>query len=255
LYNSKNLKRWGSTLSNDHLEHLSQKPKDLEGEGFLPPRHTKHGKRKDEETDYEMEREKSFPLIQIVLYTFLAIIAAFLIFWFWQENQTAPSSTTTKDSQEEVVQKDEDDSASDTGGVKDNDSKGTDSDLSDQGERDEEDGSKGGVGEGSGDGTEQDPQTKADESSDNQNQSDHDTESDQNPQKPEQSQESPGSQEPTNEPKIIAEHIVQPGETLYSITMKYYHSKKYMDYLAEYNRIKDTRNVEAGVKLMIPEKP
>jgi cytoskeletal protein RodZ len=241
-------------LSNNHSEHLSQKPKDLEGEGFLPPRYTKHGKRKDEEMDQEMEREKSFPLIQIVLYTFLAIIAAFLIFWFWQENQTAPSSTTPTDSQEEVLQKEKDDSTSDTGDVGDDGSRETDSGLSDQDEHDEGDSSKGGAGEGSGDGIEQDPQTQADESSDNQTQS-NDTKSDQNSQEPGQSQESPSSQEPVSESKIMAEHIVQPGETLYSITMKYYHSKKYMDYLAEYNGIKDTRNVEAGVKLMIPEKP
>jgi cytoskeletal protein RodZ len=215
-------------LSNNHSEHSSHKQNHSEGEGFLPPRYTKHGKRNDEETDQEMEREKSFPVIQIILYAFLALIAAFLIYWFWQENQSAPSVTPpTTESQEESSQEDKGDLTSDISDDEGDKSKETDSDLNDTSKDDMEESEAGDAetSEESDEGIEQDPQ--ADEASD----------------------------ESTTEPIIIAEHIVQSGETLYSITMKYYHSKKYMDYLAEYNSINDTRNIEAGTKLIIPAKP
>lgn len=243
-------------MSNNHSEHSSHKQNHSEGEGFLPPRYTKHGKRNDEETDQEMEREKSFPVIQIILYAFLALIAAFLIYWFWQENQSAPSVTPpTTESQEESSQEDKGDPASDISDDEGDKSKETDSDLNDMSKDDMEESEAGNAetGEESGEEIEQDSQ--AEEASDNQNESGSHAEGDQNPTNAEQSEESPDSQSPTTESNIIAEHIVQSGETLYSITMKYYHSKKYMNYLAEHNGINDTRNIEAGTKLIIPAKP
>ncbi|MBO8170657.1 MAG: LysM peptidoglycan-binding domain-containing protein [Bacillaceae bacterium] len=47
-------------------------------------------------------------------------------------------------------------------------------------------------------------------------------------------------------------HRVQKGETLFSITMKYYGSKIYMDKLAEYNHIQDPAQLKAGTVLEIP---
>jgi cytoskeletal protein RodZ len=233
-------------LSNNHSEHSSHKQNQSEEGTFLPPRYTKHGKRNDEEMDQEIEREKSFPLIQIILYAFLALIAAFLIYWFWHENQSNPSTTApTTESQEESPQEDEGDTTTNMGDGEDEQSKETDSDLNETSKNDMEESKVGETepsDEESGEGIEQDPQT--DEASDVQN-----------PTSPEQAEESPSPDESSEEPTIIAEHIVQSGETLYSITMKYYHSKKYMDHLAEYNGIKDIRNIETGTKLIIPEKP
>jgi cytoskeletal protein RodZ len=228
-------------LSNNHSEHPSLKQNQLKGEGSLPPRYTKHGKRNEEETDQEeMEREKNFPVIQVILYAFLALIAAFLIYWFLQQNQTAPSATTpTTESQEESSSDEKGGATSDVGDEQVNKSNETDSDMSDASKDNEEESAVGDadteVVEESEDGVEQNPQTE--------------------PTNTEQSEESPDSQEPVEEPSIIAEHTVQSGETLYSITMKYYSSKKYMYHLAEYNGIKDTRNIEAGTKLIIPAKP
>lgn len=52
---------------------------------------------------------------------------------------------------------------------------------------------------------------------------------------------------------VLAHHRVLPGETLYSITMKYYGSKKYMDELAAYNGIGNNSNIRTGTVLKIPD--
>lgn len=55
------------------------------------------------------------------------------------------------------------------------------------------------------------------------------------------------------DPKIIAFHEVKPGETLFSITMKYYQQGIYQNSLATFNLIKDpTKDVKAGMMLQIP---
>jgi cytoskeletal protein RodZ len=227
------LKRWERTLSNNHSEYVSNKHSQLE-EKLLPPRHTKHGKRNDEEIDQETERKKGFPVIQIVLYAFLALIAALLLFLFWQESQTAPSSTASTNKPAEEVSKQGEGSSSELGQeTKEDTSKKTDPNSSDKDDGNEE----------------PEPIGAVEEKEDNQNgnglQSD----------KGQDAEESEQSEEPNSGPKKMAEHIVQPGETFYAITMKYYHSKKYMDYLAQYNGIKNIRDVQAGTTLIIPEKP
>ncbi|WP_084031579.1 L,D-transpeptidase family protein [Anaerobacillus arseniciselenatis] len=54
--------------------------------------------------------------------------------------------------------------------------------------------------------------------------------------------------------KVVIVHEVQPQETLYSITMKYYINSDYQKKLAEYNNIKDpSTDIKAGMKLKIPD--
>ncbi len=54
--------------------------------------------------------------------------------------------------------------------------------------------------------------------------------------------------------KIVIVHVVQPQETLYSITMKYYINSDYQKKLAQYNDIKDpSKDIKVGMKLKIPE--
>lgn len=49
-------------------------------------------------------------------------------------------------------------------------------------------------------------------------------------------------------------HVVEPGENLYRISLKYYQSGKYAEALAEYNGLTDKDDLYAGYKLKIPDK-
>jgi LysM repeat protein len=53
----------------------------------------------------------------------------------------------------------------------------------------------------------------------------------------------------------VKEHIVQQGETLYSISRKYFNSSKYAKAIAEYNQLKDGDDVKVGSVLKIPAEP
>lgn len=60
--------------------------------------------------------------------------------------------------------------------------------------------------------------------------------------------------EQTGYEKIVS-HRVKAGETLYSITMYYYKDKRYVPFLAEYNRIENPRNIVAGIVIKVPLPP
>lgn len=53
----------------------------------------------------------------------------------------------------------------------------------------------------------------------------------------------------------IVTHKVRSGETLYRITMKYYHKKHYVDFLAAYNNLEDPREIYTGQAIKIPMPP
>ena len=54
--------------------------------------------------------------------------------------------------------------------------------------------------------------------------------------------------------KVVIVHEVQPQETLYSITMKYYINSDFQKKLAQYNDIKDpSTDIKVGMKLKIPD--
>ena len=50
-------------------------------------------------------------------------------------------------------------------------------------------------------------------------------------------------------------HILQNGETIIRVSLKYYGTKNYWPYIAKHNEeiIKDANNVPVGTKLLIPE--
>ncbi|XEC94315.1 LysM peptidoglycan-binding domain-containing protein [Paenibacillus tarimensis] len=54
---------------------------------------------------------------------------------------------------------------------------------------------------------------------------------------------------------VVKEHTVQQGETLSSISRKYYNSSKYANIIAEYNLLKDHNDVKVGQVLKIPASP
>lgn len=211
---------------------------------FLPPRHTKHGRRRPntgkeaerKEESKQGERNGSFPLIQIIFYTFIAFILAFMLLWYWQNylsdfissgppsaNVSEPDENNERHGAEDLDQISEEEKP-EPDPVQPPSSERNDSVNEEQ-------------GEGNGDERE-----AGEEGDRNQVELGSEEES-----------EFVAETENETEPHILTEHIVQPGETLYSITMKYYGSRDYEDELAAYNDIEDKRNIRAGMTLIIPD--
>jgi LysM repeat protein len=222
----------------------------LSEQGELPPRSLKHGKNNKEDlgspgnestsTKDNKPKRKAFYFIQFLLWAFLSIIL-FIFTWIVYQNDQfnffTPSSLDKvqeeRGTENGIVQKKDD-----MGQAKESESPS----LLDQdpfqlndGANEEVDGTKeieeepkdAGVEEEEGETTGTEENGQIGEGQNN-------------------LEESP--------PRIIAEHVVQPGETFYRITVKYYQSREYEDYLAEFNGIKDKTQIQSGMILKIPEK-
>jgi LysM repeat protein len=60
---------------------------------------------------------------------------------------------------------------------------------------------------------------------------------------------------PTVDPSFSGNyHLVQPGETLYSIAMKYFSDKSYVNRIAHLNELEDQTKIFVGYKLKLPKK-
>ncbi|TCS84109.1 LysM peptidoglycan-binding domain-containing protein [Tepidibacillus fermentans] len=55
-------------------------------------------------------------------------------------------------------------------------------------------------------------------------------------------------------PDQVIIHIVQPGETMFRISLKYYQTGSYADRLAKYNQINNLTKLPAGSTIKIPDK-
>jgi len=71
--------------------------------------------------------------------------------------------------------------------------------------------------------------------------------------KPQNNSKPPEVQKPVN--KQIMKHKVQPGETLYRISIKYYHTGKYADYLTRYNGLGSPSQLVSGTYIRVPYPP
>ncbi|MED0764982.1 LysM peptidoglycan-binding domain-containing protein [Aneurinibacillus thermoaerophilus] len=60
---------------------------------------------------------------------------------------------------------------------------------------------------------------------------------------------------PPYKKRRLLRHRVQPGDTLYKISVMYYGTGKYQFYLARYNGIRNTNNVYAGSVIKVPLPP
>lgn|GEM_PF-4213327 len=243
--------------------------------GSLPPRHIKHGKRKqhlnqaESESEIENENEelaleeqeeasqeeksvtKSNPsrtslLIQIPFWALFAFILCIMGYWVYQQGKLdlllSPVQNTT---QVEEASPAEDPSSKvpievETGGQEEGVAPVGESETSEESE------------------SISSPVTDTEESHHNQGNG-HALPAAPMPSTPsnEETKENGSGSEGRKQvqPKVIAEHVVQPGETFYRITMNYYGSRKYEDYLAEFNQISDKTQIKAGMVLKIPEKP
>lgn len=218
----------------------------------LPPRHTKHGRRRQESdsstADYLKSRNsrKGFYYIQIILYTFLALIAAIIIYYYVNtQNQEALTDKPAVDPLDNSLEQQ----------AQNGNHHGQTSALQVQEQEAEEHGVE--------EGKEESEQQSENNDLDKPEATPDVVRNGQKKEYPEQhfkqpSGESERVEEPPQpertSPQIRTVHTVQAGETLYSITMRYYNSKQYMDYLAEYNGIKDpTKDVKVGMNIQIPE--
>lgn len=64
--------------------------------------------------------------------------------------------------------------------------------------------------------------------------------------------------EPTEKKQVdrkFIRHLVRPGETLYRISVHYYHSGRYSEYLATRNHLNDPANLIAGKTIVVPVPP
>ncbi len=232
-------------LSNNQLDQ-SQADRRLE-RGTLPPRHIKHGKKKPESAGEESNREetgvkkspsKAFSfIIQSLFWSLFLFIFAIFGFAMHRDGNLdwlfkPPTEPTIQ--METGEPKDKQDSDADNGGV----------DGEDMTESEEEN-------------VEQiDQQTNENnKEADKEEQAAENEKEEQKKEEEVKKDEAPSSSKPAATPKVIKEHVVQPGETFYRITVNYYGSSSYQEYLAKFNNISDTTQIQAGTKLKIPEKP
>lgn len=218
--------------------------------GKLPPRHVKHSKKHKgkpldqiqsadeafedkEEEEREPKRKRSFPFIQIFFYAFLACIIFFYAFWFYQERQQEVASTPTVDPFQNFINQ----------GNQQNQQE-----EPPQTETKDENTTSGGATEGATSDAEVDGAEELDQISDT-------------PIAPKPSDDD--AVEPKDEendenqnhfsPEILTEHIIQPNETMFRISMHYYGDAKYVEPLAKYNGIEDIREIRSGMMLIIPK--
>jgi LysM repeat protein len=220
----------------------------LSENGELPPRSLKHGKNKEDLTSPESEssttnenkpKRKIFYFIQFLLWAFLSIIL-FIFSWLLYQNDKFNFFTPSMDKvqEEREVENGIDQKKEHMDQAKESESPSLlDKDPFQLNDRESEkvEGTKE-IEEGpkeAGDEKVEEETTGAEENA--------------------QNGEGQNNLEETP-PRIIAEHVVQPGETFYRITVKYYQSREYEDYLAEFNGIKDKTQIQSGMILKIPEK-
>lgn len=55
--------------------------------------------------------------------------------------------------------------------------------------------------------------------------------------------------------KQIMKHKVEPGETLYRISIKYYHTGNYANYLTQYNGLRSPSDLVSGTYIKVPYPP
>lgn len=212
-------------MSSNHSEHTSSNQhKPIEGS--LPPRSTKHS-REHESEEEGFEKTRRFPMIQMILFAFIALIAAFLVFYFWQQYDVPSSTKPYVDPLESSNQQENQQDQGDFSEIPEKDvSLEEDGDINnkeqDQGKEDISDNNQ----------VDKEPADK----------------------QPTDKQDSV-VEEPKQGPAVRTIHTIQPGETMYSITMKYFGTSDYIEYLAEFNQINDIREIKSGMELKIPEKP
>lgn len=225
-------------MSSNHSEHTSSN-KRHSIEGSLPPRRSKHGRDNEHQSEEEgFEKPKRFPIIQMILFAFIALIAAFLVFYFWQQYK-AEQPLTTESNVDTVARVNQQDQGSSSEPPEGDVSFEDDGDINNEEEQDD---------------NKEELSDNEQENKESSVEQDQDMDQDQ-----EQDQEQDLDQNQTGvEPKkgsVRTMHTIQPGETMYSITRKYFGSHDYIDFLAEFNDIKDIREIQSGMKLKIPEKP
>lgn len=178
------------------------------------------GEEESEKSKKKPRKRRSFLTIQIILFSFLALILAFLVFWYWQEQQNIATQAPTDPFdrfleqgglQPPVVLDEEEDVEPEEEQTQDP------NDLSDENS----------LGEGSND-----------------NQSDES-----------ESDFLNGDKQSDPEDDILARHKIQAGETLYRISVNYYGTGQHADALAEFNGIKDKTNISTGTEIIIPKLP
>lgn len=202
--------------------------------GSLPPRHTKHGRRRPERNRQDhidvKSRNKGLYYIQIILYTFLALIAAVIVYYYVNtDSHEAMADKETADPLEIFLEREAQ-----------NHNKPDPRELSSSVVEQQES-----VMEQQEDTATQEKKAPSEEPREEVREEETDE------QQPEIDQP---AQDTSTQPKLRAVHTVQAGETLYSITMKYYKNKEYLNYVAQFNGIKDpTTDVKVGMKLSIPE--
>jgi hypothetical protein len=258
----------GKMLTRDQSDHSNdpiQSTSSLNNSSSLPPRSVKHGKRKGEEqaadqnlisshernqsnnqqkshvsemnaeeaTGDKTKSPRTFPFIQIVFWSLISIIVFFIGMWFYQEGDF---HSFLKPASQEAVLMEQHQGLEEKQDTNMNENQDLDADKEENKDenKDETNGTETSIPSQTGaEGKNTENKT---ESNDDEVASSSDTESNNG-----------------SDPNIIAEHIVQSGETFYSITMKYYNSRKYMDALAEFNGITDIRDIKEGMKVKIPE--
>lgn len=183
-----------------------------------------------EEQPRRPRKRSSFLLIQVILFTFLALILTFLLFWYWQEQKNLATQPVS-DPFDRLVEQGAfhpvltpEELEEDQEGPE----QGEDGAAGQQKPSDERDSTSG--------GSPDDDQAGKDE----------------------EQKDAPSLEEQDSsvkEQKIIAEHTIQSGETLYRISVKYYGTGEYAEAIAEFNDITDKRKIRSGMVLQIPELP
>ncbi|WP_202080058.1 LysM peptidoglycan-binding domain-containing protein [Caldalkalibacillus salinus] len=247
----------------------------------LPPRAVKHGKRKlrkrkraehtdalthdtdapveDQDLDKQEESHSTlsggFPLIQIILYTFLAMIVAFLLFWAWEFKQQQVQLPTPVNLLEDIQEESGPDRAnenipgSDEEDARADGTEDSNATPSEQPGAPTHDGPEGEASPSQNGSTNDESSEYVGEVEDT---SETDTAHQTEPNAESEEEEHLPPVELSEE--VVAVHTVQAGETFYSITMLYYDDKRYLEPLAAFNQIDDIRQINAGSQIRIPAK-
>lgn len=240
----------GNDLSMIDSQHPTRMEDNTVAVDTLPPRHSKHGRRKSDDEQHEMveskakdnikNKSKSFLYIQIILYTFLALIAAIIILYYANDQRIDKVSDEPIDPMENFLQKQAQNGTPSVGNLEPDSSQKEESTNVTQDNKNQEI-----------DITKDVPDLVRSEQKKDYTENGYNETSEER----DRVEEPPQSSTPSStDPNIRLEHTVQSGETLYSITMRYYKSKTHLDYLAKFNGIKDpTTDIRVGMKLKIPE--
>jgi LysM repeat protein len=209
-------------------------------ESGLPPRHTKHGKMREASQRPEVGgfKQRSFPFILILLWSLISIILFIIVFWFYQEGKLDFIFNARESVQQEQTNGNYQPSMPLPAPTVPTP---VERNPDEQGQGEEEEGAE----------TPHESENNIDPSG----QTSEDNQPYQMGQGETISQESekPSAQERDDAPAILAEHVVQPGETMFSIVMKYYQTRQFEEDLAAFNHIEDKTQIKSGMKLLIPD--